>query len=97
MPIVKKKELEKKTVERGTSQAIFNEDQVLTAWKDNKAVYIASNKYPMEPFSTCSRFNRVERKTVQVPIPASIKRYNEGMGGVELLDNLIACYRIIYR
>ena len=67
------------------------------AWKDNKAVYIVSNKYGMEPISTCSRFNRVEKKTVQVPQPACIKKYNSRMGGVDLLDNLVACYRIIYR
>ena len=97
VPIVKKKDLEKKTVERGTTQAIFNEDQVLAVWKDNKAVYIASNKYGMEPFSTCDRFNRIERKSIQVPVPACIKKYNAGMGGVDLLDNLVACYRIIYR
>ena len=43
VPIVKKKELEK-TVGRGTFQTMFNKYQVLIAWKDNKAVYMGSNK-----------------------------------------------------
>ena len=97
VPIVKKKELEKKTVARGTFQTVFNKDQVLVAWKDNKAVYMGSNKYGVNPVSTCSRFNRVERKKVQVPVPAVVQRYNSGMGGVDLLDNLVACYRIPFR
>ena len=97
VPIVKKKELEKKTVARGTFQTVFKRDQVLVAWKDNKAVYMGSNKYGVDPVSTCSRFNRVERKTVQVPVPAVVQRYNSGMGGVDLLDNLVACYRIPFR
>jgi hypothetical protein len=25
------------------------------------------------------------------------RNYNEGMGGVDLLDNLVACYRVLYR
>ena len=52
VPIVKKKELEKKTVERGTFEAVFNGDQVLVAWKDNKGVYMGSNKYGVDPLST---------------------------------------------
>ena len=97
VPIVKKKELEKKTVARGTFQTVFNKDQVFVVWKDNKAVYMGSKKYGVDPVSTCSRFNRVERKTVQVPVPAVVQRYNSGMGGVDLLDNLVACYRIPFR
>ena len=97
VPIAKKKDIEKKSVERGTSQAVFNEDQVLVVWKDNKAVYMGSNKYGMDPPSTCNRFNRIQRQSVVVPVPACVKEYNRGMGGVDLLDNLVACYRILYR
>ena len=32
-----------------------------------------------------------------MPVPAVIKQYNSGMGGVDLLDNLVACYRIPFR
>ena len=96
VPIVKKKELEK-TVGRGTFQTMFNKYQVLIAWKDNKAVYMGSNKYGVDPVSTCSHFNRVERKTVQVHVPAVVQRYNSGRGGVDLLKNLVPCYRLPFR
>lgn len=36
IPIIAKKDLEKKTVDRGTSEAVYNGDKVLVAWKDNK-------------------------------------------------------------
>lgn len=34
---------------------------------------------------------------IQIPIPELIKAYNEKMGGVDLVDNMVACYRIPYR
>lgn len=36
IPIIAKKDMEKKTVDRGTSEAVYNGDKVLVAWKDNK-------------------------------------------------------------
>lgn len=93
VPIPKKKDVEKKTVERGFSKTLFNDDQVLVVWKDNKAVYMASNKHDDAMTNTCRRFCREKRAFIQVPIPAMVEDYNSKMGGVDLLDNLIACYR----
>jgi hypothetical protein len=93
IPIAKKKDVEKKTVERGFSQTLYNDDQVLLVWKDNKAVYMASNKHGDAITNTCKRFCREKRVSIQVPIPAMVEDYNSKMGGVDLLDNLIACYR----
>lgn len=67
VPIMAKKEVEKKTIIRGFSQAIFKADQVLTVWKDNKPVYLASNKFDAVSSTTCRRYCRTERKTLQVP------------------------------
>ena len=97
VPIATKKNVEKNSVERGYNEAMYHEDQVLAVWKDNKAVYMASNKWDIEPFTTCRRFSRVQKKTVNVPVPGLVQKYNRGMGGVDLLDNLVACYRIPYR
>ena len=30
---------------------------------------------------------------VQIPIPQLIEQYNDKMGGVDLVDNMVACYR----
>jgi hypothetical protein len=93
VPITTKKEIDKKTVDRGFSKAIFKDDQVLVAWKDNKGVFMASNKFSSASTTTCKRFCRTKRANIQVPIPDMFRQYNANMGGVDLLDNLVACYR----
>jgi hypothetical protein len=34
---------------------------------------------------------------VTVPIPTIVQHYNTGMGGVDLMDNMVAVYRIPFR
>ena len=97
VPIMKKKQVEKKDVPRGFSQSLFQEDRVLIVWKDNKAVYMASNKHGDDKSGTCLRFSREKKANIQVPMPTMVGKYNAGMGGVDLLDNLIACYRPVFR
>jgi hypothetical protein len=93
VPIIGKKDLEKKTLPRGHTDVLFKKDQVLVGWKDNRGVYMASNKCSPDADNHCRRFCRAERKSVQVPIPALVEAYNHGMGGVDLIDNMVACYR----
>lgn len=93
IPIITKKEIDKKSVERGFSKAIYKDDVVLVAWKDNRGVYMASNKYSANCKATCKRFCRTKRANIQVPIPESVQEYNGKMGGVDLLDSLVAVYR----
>ncbi len=95
--IISKKDLEKKTVERGHSVRLYRGDQVLVAWKDNKGVYAASNKHSGYCSKACKRFCRTTRKDIPVPIPDLIGAYNNGMGGVDLLDAMVAVYRVLYR
>jgi hypothetical protein len=95
VPIISKKDLEKK--ERGDSAVVFRGDQVLVGWRDNKGVYMASNKFSGESSSTCLRYSKKDRKKIPVPQPAMFKHYNAGMGGVDLLDAMVACYRVKYR
>lgn len=97
VPIIKKEAMEKKTIARGTVESVYISDQVVTCWKDNKPVYAMSNKWNAETPTNCTRFNRTERKKVDIPIPTLIQKYNQGMGGVDLLDNMVACYRIPFR
>jgi hypothetical protein len=97
VPIPTKKELEHKKIEKGFCTAVYNSDQVLCVWKDSKPVFVASNKYHPDLNSTCERYNRTEKKNMQVPIPDLIKQYNTGMGGVDLLDSQVAVYRVPFR
>ena len=73
IPIISKKDLENKNVLRGTSEVLYKDDQTLVAWKDSKAVYMASNKHSGDTDNTCKRFDRVQKKSVQVskflPLP----------------------------
>ena len=43
--------------------------------------------------TTVRHFNRTEKQYQQVPCPDVIKAYNKGMGGMDLLDNMVTCYR----
>lgn len=95
VPIINKKEMEKK--ERGHADVVYKGDTVLVAWRDSKAVYLASNKYTGDINHNCKRFDRVKRASVQVPIPDMIRAYNEFMGGVDLLDAMVAVYRVLFR
>ena len=97
VPIINKKEMEKKEIVRGHSDVAYKDDTVLVAWRDSKAVYLASNKHTGDINHKCKRFDRVKRASVQIPIPDMIKAYNESMGGVDLLDAMVAVYRVLYR
>ena len=97
VPIKQKKDLSKKSVPRGELHTVYRADQVLVGWKDNKAVYVSSNKFGGAATGTCKRFNRTERKFVDIPCPDVVVAYNGGMGGVDLLDNMVARHRIQLR
>ena len=58
---------------------------------------MASNQYGMEPLTTVGRYSRAEHRRVDVPCPSLIKKYNAGMGGVDLLDSSVALYRVNWR
>ncbi len=66
VPIASKKDVIKKSVERGFQETLYKGDQVLACWKDNQPVYVASNKYSAERTNTVGRFCRTERKKIQV-------------------------------
>ena len=98
VPIMKKKEFEKKEIERGALDVVYKGDICLSGWKDNKPVYVASNKFSASTeTSTCQRYSREERRYKMLKQPVMIEHYNAGMGGVDLLDNMVSCYRVSYR
>ncbi|XP_068086621.1 piggyBac transposable element-derived protein 3-like [Anabrus simplex] len=72
-------------------------DVSAVAWKDNKVVTLMSTFVGSEPTKKVKRFDRKERKTIQVDCPKIVIVYNLHMGGVDLLDSIMARYRIIMR
>ena len=88
------KALQKK--ERGVHDFSFDKKNEVLAvkWHDNAVVTLISNFQQVEPLLTTRRFCRSERKAVTVPQPNLIASYNANMGGVDLLDNFVAKYRV---
>jgi hypothetical protein len=76
---------------------VFSGESCVVQWKDNKAVYLASNCLTSEPMGTVSRYLNSEKGYRQLPCPRLIFEYNKHMGGVDLLDNGEKNYAITTR
>ena len=66
---------------------------LLCEWFDNRTVLVGSNVHGVEPANTVSRYNRKEKRYVEVKCPRLITVYNKNMGGVDRCDMLLALYR----
>lgn len=64
-------------------------------WNDSAVVHVASNCVTHEPLQVAKR--RVNRNVLDVKQPFLVKRYNIGMGGVDLLDRLLGAFRPVIR
>ena len=85
-----KNEMQK--TERGTHQFLCKKEMFLTVWNDNSIVHVLSNCHQISPSAIVQRW--IKKKDQQpVERPHSIKCYNEGMGGVDMLDRLLESYR----
>ena len=83
IPIVNKNQLQR-DYSRDKFSTIYTKDLLVTASMDNKPVYMISNCYPSEPQISVKRRDGMEKKLVELPIPAIIEAYNHEMGGVDL-------------
>lgn len=84
---------EMKREQRGSHDYRFsnNGNILLVRWKDNNVVTIATNYDGIEN-GTCRRYVRGQG-AVQIPQPKVFQHYNQGMGGVDKMDQLVAVYR----
>ncbi|XP_076156111.1 piggyBac transposable element-derived protein 3 [Alosa pseudoharengus] len=62
-------------------------------WYDNRSVTLLSTYVGAQPLSQVDRWDKRQKKIIKVPRPAIVSTYNQHMGGVDLLDSLIALYR----
>lgn len=81
----------------------YGVDITTILWKDTRNVRLASTYVGIKPFLTMtsqvqpqkiSRYDRTNRKSIEVDCPRVIKEYNYHMGGVDLMDGLIGRYHI---
>ena len=60
-------------------------------------VCLVTYLYSVEPITNIQRFDRIANRHVQIDCPSIVRSYNQFMGGVDLLDSLLALYRIPVR
>ncbi|XP_047124186.2 piggyBac transposable element-derived protein 1-like [Hydra vulgaris] len=79
----------------------YGVDLSTTLWKDNKGVRLASTYVGVLPFKNesnntlkASRYDRAQKKRIEIDCPNIIREYNAHMGGVDLTDDLLGRYHI---
>lgn len=73
---------------------IDNENILLTRWKDNATVTVASTVNGTQPIGKCQRWSKAEAKKKTIQIPHVIQAYNRNMGGTDLMNQNVNAYRI---
>ena len=85
---------DKEMRERGSySYATSDNDVTIVKWNDNSLVHTASTFAGVHPVGSVRRWDKRQQAWVDVTRPFAIEVYNEHMGGVDLTDFLVACYR----
>ena len=85
-----------KKKERGYFDFVCDGKVYVAKWNDNATVCVASNCLTHEPTHVVRRY--VKRNPNQaVTQPHLIHRYNQGMGGVDIMDRLLSTYRPMLR
>ena len=90
--------LSRADVPRGTGYYIRDSDDLYVCWRDNNCVCIMSNEHPGHSEGMARRAAKTSTgayQTADVPLPATVKYYNQFMGGVDKSDQLISYHRIL--
>ncbi|CAH1962189.1 unnamed protein product, partial [Acanthoscelides obtectus] len=81
---------------RGSSEQIVRQDGeiVVVQWYDLKSVLLASTRLGIQPSDECKRWSKKDSKYIQVARPYIVAKYNDCMGGIDLIGRMISYYRI---
>lgn len=77
--------------ERRSMEHICDGRVFVSKWNDNSVVHAMSTVHTDEPVQSAKRWAKGEIKHITQPY--LIKRYNQGMGGVDVYDRLLGSYR----
>jgi hypothetical protein len=77
---------------RGSYDYRSSNDVLVIRWNDNAVVTIAAN-FGSVAEGKVMRWSNADKKKVQVTRPTLFQIYNQGMGGVDQIDQQVACYR----
>ena len=96
-PLKSVTEMEK--LERGSPDVVTDDNAKIAfvRWKDNKVITVISSKYGLNPTAKTKRYIKEKKGQVVIEQHQCIKKYNEGMGGVDRLDQNIATYMTAHR
>ena len=89
-PLKTDKEMKKKG--RGSHDEVRSRDGkvVLVKWFDNRSVVLASNFVGVGDEDEVERWEQKEGRFLKIKRPEVVKKYNQAMGGVDKLDQLIS-------
>ena len=95
--LLSEKELQKKG--RGSFDYRVEDEHNIAAvrWYDNRAVTLLSTQTCVEPQQTTKRWDKKKKQQILVPMPSIVGKYNECMGGIDMLDSFLAKYRFKMR
>ena len=62
----------------------------VVCWYDNRAVTLASTHICVDPQQTATRWDKTQKKQLEIPMPLKVSEYNQHMGGVDMLDSFLA-------
>ena len=85
-----------KAAGRGSCDSVCDGVVFVLKWADSAVVSLASNYLTDQPMQQTTRHVKGS-SNVTVPQPHIVRKYNESMGGVDLLDRLLSSYRPMIR
>jgi len=95
-PIISDKEILK--LGRGTTYEITSPLGIgLVKWCDNKPIVMASNFITSGTPDVVKRWDKKNKRYIEVERPEIIKLYNKSMGGVDKHDQLVSYYRVFMK
>lgn len=79
---------------RGTHDQVVRKDGKVSVvkWFDNRGIFLASTEFGVQPEGECRRWSKGEKKYITIKRPSLVDKYNTNMGGVDMLDRVIAKY-----
>ncbi|KAJ8938653.1 hypothetical protein NQ314_011392 [Rhamnusium bicolor] len=92
--LLNKKAFSKKR--RGEYQHVIEKNSgiLLVRWLDNSVVTMASTDAGVSPVGSVKRFSQAEKCNILVARPYCVAKYNQNMGGTDLMDECISSYRV---
>ena len=87
--------IDDKQMKRGNCESLFSGNTMACKWMDNWSVLLLSSALEgMNDILSVQRREKGSKTKSSVPCPNVVKLYNSSMGGVDLMDQLTAVYRL---